>query len=90
MAAYTIYLQRIQPMPDVPVAYVSAYQRISRILHTLVRYAIVWQWLSVSDILQKFGLRYAGRMDAAHAVYTLRVRYPYAYYAELSLVIHLK
>ena len=37
-------LKRIQPMPNVPLAYVNVYQRMSDILHTLVhvvRYASV-------------------------------------------------
>ena len=34
-------LKRMQPMPNVPLAYVSVYQRMSDIFHTLVRYAIV-------------------------------------------------
>jgi hypothetical protein len=40
------YLKRIQPMSNVPLAYVSVFQRMSDIFirwHTLVRYA---QWRS--------------------------------------------
>ena len=38
-------LKRIQPMPNVPLAYVSVYQRMSDIFHTLayastIRYSV--------------------------------------------------
>jgi hypothetical protein len=47
----TVLVKRIQPMPNVPLTYVSVYRRMSDIFHTLAyarsleRYAIVWQGL---------------------------------------------
>jgi hypothetical protein len=45
-------LKRIQPMPNVPLEYVSVYRRIWVVFfirwHTLVRYAIVWQGLYIN------------------------------------------
>jgi hypothetical protein len=36
-------LKRIQPMPNVPLAYASLWLKFSIRWHTLIRYAIVWQ-----------------------------------------------
>jgi hypothetical protein len=76
MPAYTIChrarpcLKRIQPMPNVPPAYVSVYRRISDIFHTLayastIRYSVIGplpprntEFATVFNILYAFVFHY--------------------------------